>query len=195
MRSRTLSRPLTSDMVTDIKTCPRCAEEVRGAAAVCRHCGYQFFVQTTGNESVNRGMHLALLVSGAVIALATFLPWIEVSSSLGFYSFNGLASTSRIGIWTLGLGGLIGGLGGVGLYSSLSRPLALLTAFAGVAAASIGYLHATDVKGTLEATNRSTGGFLEQTFISPTIGNGIWLLVFASLVAVVAGVALSSRTT
>jgi hypothetical protein len=26
----------------DVKTCPRCAEGVKGAAAVCRFCGYEF---------------------------------------------------------------------------------------------------------------------------------------------------------
>lgn len=27
---------------SDVKTCPDCAETVRGAALVCKHCGHRF---------------------------------------------------------------------------------------------------------------------------------------------------------
>ena len=39
--------PVPSDAVAKSKVCPRCAEDVKEAAVVCRYCGHEFAIGAT----------------------------------------------------------------------------------------------------------------------------------------------------
>ncbi|MCU0270447.1 MAG: hypothetical protein MUF83_17615 [Acidimicrobiales bacterium] len=57
------------------KTCPRCAEEIKEAAAVCRYCGHEFasppaVVPSQPVERRRRGPGLGLRILIAVVAIA-----------------------------------------------------------------------------------------------------------------------------
>ena len=42
-------------MEEDEKVCPRCAETVKAAALVCKHCGYEFGAPVTSEKSLPQG--------------------------------------------------------------------------------------------------------------------------------------------
>lgn len=71
---------MTASAVSDDKVCPRCAETVKAAAAVCRYCGFDFEIpaekQAPGQDDASEnlafaGYILAILVPfiGLIVGL------------------------------------------------------------------------------------------------------------------------------
>lgn len=59
--------PVATGAGDGTKRCPDCAEEVQGAARVCRHCGYSFVsARSGGTTSGTSGFAVAALVFGLV---------------------------------------------------------------------------------------------------------------------------------
>lgn len=48
------------------KTCPACAEEVKSAAVICRHCGHDFRASLVGRERHVNGLAVGALTAGVV---------------------------------------------------------------------------------------------------------------------------------
>lgn len=61
-------------MSSDEKTCPKCAESVKSAAAVCKHCGHDFAepanatVEVASKKSISKSKG-CLIILGAIVAL------------------------------------------------------------------------------------------------------------------------------
>lgn len=60
---------------TDTKTCPRCAEDVKREAQVCRHCNHAF------SKTKARGNRTLLHIAGVLIFL--YLLWWAIAAATG----------------------------------------------------------------------------------------------------------------
>src|SRR5581483_2419084 len=63
------------------KTCPQCAETVKGAALVCRYCGHRFYEEAESfagmGDARGRGILAWAGVSAGLMIIGSFGPWID----------------------------------------------------------------------------------------------------------------------
>ncbi len=76
-------------MTDDTKTCPKCAEDVKVAATVCRYCSYNF--EPTAVERVERAGFPKLL-QWVFLALLLFVGVIVVSEKMDQREYCGASA-------------------------------------------------------------------------------------------------------
>ena len=86
-------------MEADEKTCPRCAEVIKAAAQVCKHCGYEFNAQPAPVNPVQAKKKSpmkmgCLILAGVVIVLAVIGSMGGRKSAPSSAGANGIAAAS-----------------------------------------------------------------------------------------------------
>lgn len=167
-----------------MRACPFCAEQVQDAAIKCKHCGSNLADPASPPSLVNtldvanltderRTTVAAILgiAAGGILALGPFLPFVRA----GILSASGLEKTGNEAFTIVSSGIILAILGVFGIL--LRKRFAFWNVLNGAAAAGLTFYYQAAIEQQLATVQG----------ISVSLGAGLHLCYFGSILAVVAG--------
>jgi len=167
-----------------MRACPFCAEQVQDAAIKCKHCGSnladpasppsRISTLDVANLTDERRTTVAAIlgiVAGAILALGPFLPFVRA----GLFSASGLEKTGNEAFTIVSGGIIVAILGVFGLL--LRKRFAFWNVLNGAAAAGLTFYYQRAIEQQLATVQG----------ISVSLGPGLHLCYFGSVLALVAG--------
>lgn len=178
-------------MTADTAYCPNCGKQRQEGMRYCSSCGYDYgnaaapASDATAATAVPglslRPASIAVIVGGALIALASFLPWVTAQTIFGSISRSGIDGGGD-GVVTLIAGGLIVVLGLVTLRRP-NRAANILIAVAAAVAAVIFAIDLSDVQGRVSDLEADSEGLALGG-----VGIGLWLVALGAVIAFVGSI-------
>jgi Uncharacterised protein family UPF0547 len=182
-----------SEVPSQTKVCPSCAETVRAAAKMCRYCGHHFddgVTTTSLTLAPARSGSIVATVAGALLIVGSVLPWASVHVLGHVLRRGGLEY--RSGIFTLVLGTLTLVVGVAGLARlRLPNLTGVATIAAGAIAAILGVWEFARISTRLDTLRALAGRIGPERFAgrfgTGHVGIGLWGVIAGAVLAMVAG--------
>ena len=140
----------------------------------------------------NRTPSLIIIVSGALLAIGSFLTWVTVSASVPAANFSQKISAGGTEVddgWITLVCGVVAIVAGVMFMQKIGKPrlAAILGLIAGAIALIVGIIDFSDASGQVDvpAAVTAAGGKIDAS-----VGIGLYLVLLAALGVIVGGVML-----